>query len=393
MTDPYYDTEMDFETALAGEWPRLVRLCAWLTGNNPATEDLAQDTLVAAWKNRAQLISPDKLKPWTSAIARNICLNWARGHSRELAHVTASIEEEAESFEDELPAGASLELELDRQEMATLLDRALSLLPPETRQLLVEHYVRDSSHAEIAAMMNLKPGTVAVRLQRGKLTLRKLLQSKLRDEALAFGWIEQQTPEWVETNIWCMSCGQRRLFGKFEKNQIFALRCPLCTPQPQDILIGMDLSQPYYANLLGSLQKFKPAYSRMLAALAPIYRQALQSRSAPCPVCGTTLQVQMDYRVRGDPESKESRQILLHCPACEWASNKTPSGLVLALPEAQKFWREHPRLLIRPGQEIESQGAPAYLTRIQSVTSAAELTVISRQDTFELLEARSNIPL
>jgi len=391
MTDLIYDTEMDFETALAGEWPRLVRLCAWLTGSNQAAEDLAQDTLIAAWKSRAQLISPDKLKPWTSAIARNICLNWARGHSRELAHVTASIEEEF--FEEELSEGATLELELDRQELATLLDRALSLLPPETGQLLVEHYVRESSHAEIAAMMRLRPGTVAVRLQRGKLTLQKLLKSKLRDEALAFGLIEEQNPEWVETNIWCMNCGQRRLLGKFEKDHAFALRCPRCTPQPQDILIGMDLSQPYYANLLGGVQSFKPAYSRMLAALAPIYRQALQSRSAPCPVCGTTLQVQMDYRVRGDPESKETRQILLHCPACEWASNKTPSGLVLALPEAQRFWREHPRLLIRPGQEIESQGAPAYLTRIQSVTSAAELTVISRQDTFELLETRSNIPL
>jgi hypothetical protein len=88
-----------------------------------------------------------------------------------------------------------------------------------------------------------------------------------------------------------------------------------------------------------------------------------------------------------------AQQILLHCPACDWASNKTLSGLVMSLPLAQKFWREHPRLVIRPGQEIEAQGAPAFLSRIQSVTSAAELTVISRQDTFELLEARSNIPL
>jgi hypothetical protein len=158
-------------------------------------------------------------------------------------------------------------------------------------------------------------------------------------------------------------------------------------------MVGMDLTQPYYASILGSLQKFKPAYSRMLAALGPIYRQALQSRSAPCPVCGTTLQVRLDYRTKGDPESRKSRQVLLYCPACDWASNKTLSGLVLALPEAQKFWRENPRLVIRPGQEIEAQGSPAYLTRIQSVTSAAELTVISRQDTFELLEARSNIPL
>ena len=67
---------MDFETILADERPRLVRLCAWFTSNEDAAQDLAQETLIAAWKNRDQLQSLDKLKPWTSAIARNICLNW-----------------------------------------------------------------------------------------------------------------------------------------------------------------------------------------------------------------------------------------------------------------------------------------------------------------------------
>jgi hypothetical protein len=65
----------------------------------------------------------------------------------------------------------------------------------------------------------------------------------------------------------------------------------------------------------------------------------------------------------------------------------------MGLPEAQRFWRELPRLRILPDQEIEVQGSRAFLTRIQSVTGSAELNVISKRGTFETLEVHTNIPL
>ncbi|MGI8968655.1 MAG: hypothetical protein ACR2GA_06090 [Chloroflexota bacterium] len=36
-----------------------------------------------------------------------------------------------------------LEVELEQSELATLLDHALTLLPPETRAGLVAHYIED----------------------------------------------------------------------------------------------------------------------------------------------------------------------------------------------------------------------------------------------------------
>src|SRR5215211_7689184 len=205
---------LDFDTRLAGERTRLVRLCAWFTGNEEAAQDLAQETLIAAWKSRGQLTSLDKLKPWTSAIARNICLNWSRRYTREQAHTVLSFDSTEGSFEDEFADETNLELELDRHELANLLDRALSLLPPETGQMLIEHYIQQSSHVEIAKKMNLNPGTVAVRLQRGKLTLQKLFRKNLQAESIAFGLIASDGHSWEETNIWCIWCGRSRLLGK-----------------------------------------------------------------------------------------------------------------------------------------------------------------------------------
>jgi len=63
-------------------------------------------------------------------------------------------------------------IELERHELAALLDRALALLPPETRLALVQHYIEESSHAAIAARLGLSEGGVAVRLHRGKLAFR-----------------------------------------------------------------------------------------------------------------------------------------------------------------------------------------------------------------------------
>jgi RNA polymerase sigma factor (sigma-70 family) len=383
----------EFETILAEERARLVRLCTWFSGNQEAAEDLAQETLIAAWKSQDQLDSLDKLKPWTASIARNVCLNWSRRHYREQSRMAYSIDTEDESFEERLQDETNLEAELDRHELATLLDRALALLPRETAQLLVEHYIKESSHAEIAERMRIHPGTVAVRLQRGKLTLKKLLRTNLQTEAAAYGLISSPSPQWEETNIWCPWCGQSRLLGKYQKKEMFALRCPTCHPYADTIMAGLDLTKPYHAVLLGNVRTYKPAYARLLTAFTPLYQQALKSNTAPCLACGSPLEVIVERDKPSHKHSDTFSQVTLHCPACGWASNKSLSGLVIGSSEAQRFWRENPRMTTSPPQEVEVHGTLAFLTRLKSVTDNAELTLITRRDTFELIEVHTNVRL
>ena len=388
----YCDEEVDFEKILADERPRLVRLCAWFSGSREAAEDLAQEALMAAWRNRDQLVSPEKLKPWTTAIARNVCLNWSRRNHREQARLAYSVDSD-ESLEDQLQDDMTLELELDRHDLARLLDSALALLPHDTAQMLVEHYIKESSHAEIAEKLKLHPGTVAVRLQRGKLTLQRLLRKNLQAEAAAFGLINTEQDQWEETNIWCLSCGRTRLVGRFQKNEFFALRCPTCDPNPESIMAGLDLTKAYHSNLLGNVKSYKPAYTRLVTAFAPLYHQALKGNPVPCLACGQPVEVRIDRERKSHKHDGEVSQIILHCPSCGWASNKTLSGLVMAMPEAQRFWREHPRLKILPAQELESGGSAAILTRLQSLSGTAELAVVSRRETFETIAVHTNVKL
>jgi hypothetical protein len=241
--------------------------------------------------------------------------------------------------------------------------------------------------------LRLNPGTVAVRLQRGKLTLQKLLRTNLGGKAYAYGLIDQNQSLWEETNIWCPWCGQARLLGKYQKNEVFALRCPQCDPDAESLMAGLDLTKPYHSRLLGNVKTYKPAYARLLAGFTPLYQQALRSRTAPCLACGKQVQVIVERDKQSHKRSHTFSQITLHCPACGWASNKSMSGFVIGSPEAQSFWRAHPRMRTLPAQAIDVDGSRAILTRLQSVTDNAELTVISTYDTFEHIKIHSNVKL
>jgi DNA-directed RNA polymerase specialized sigma24 family protein len=46
------------EHALPAEHARLVRLCTHLTGDRDAADDLAQETLIEAWRQQHKLVDP-----------------------------------------------------------------------------------------------------------------------------------------------------------------------------------------------------------------------------------------------------------------------------------------------------------------------------------------------
>src|SRR4028119_417297 len=70
------------ESILPAERARLVRFCAHLSGSRDAAEDLAQETLIEAWRHRDRLYDPQGHQQWLSAIARNVCMRWRRAQGR-----------------------------------------------------------------------------------------------------------------------------------------------------------------------------------------------------------------------------------------------------------------------------------------------------------------------
>lgn len=165
--------------AAPDERSRIVRLCARFTGDAEAAEDLAQETLIEAWRHAAQLRDEAARRSWLSGIARNVCLRWARRRGQEGSRIVRFGAVEA------LPGGNDPAGDWERAELALLLDGALGLLSPEDRRVLVLRYVEGLSHAAIGARLGVSAGAVAVRVHRARLALRRALAQRRDGEASA----------------------------------------------------------------------------------------------------------------------------------------------------------------------------------------------------------------
>ncbi|HKG25766.1 MAG TPA: RNA polymerase sigma factor [Thermomicrobiales bacterium] len=356
------------QTIQAVERTQLVRFCARRTGDPDVAEDLAQETLIEAWRHADRLADPDARTPWLFGIARNVCRRWLRASGREAAHRAQAL--------DELPGdGDDPVLELERDELAELLDQALALLPPPTRTLLLRHYVDGLPQAELARRLDLSEGAVAVRIHRGKLTLRRLLASGELDG-------ERTDDGWQETRIWCPNCGRRRLWGRFgPENTTFSLRCPDCHPDRAIHLVHGE----HTAGELAGLTTYKPAFSRVMAWAIDFYRPGLATGRVHCHRCGRPAVLHRHLPEEIPLPWRDEYGIHFRCPCHATAFDAALSALTLWLPAGRRFWHEHPRIRRLPDREIEANGRPAILSSFESVTDAARYDVVSARDTFELL--------
>jgi RNA polymerase sigma-70 factor (ECF subfamily) len=382
-----HPTELDaLEAALSTERPRLVRLCARLTGDWSAVEDLAQETLMEACRSLVRLRDADGLVPWLTAIARNVCLRWARSRGRDLAHcaaLTGNAGAEGTAL-DELPADDDdLSLALERDELVALLDRALTLLPTETRQALIGSYVHELPQAELAERLGLSEGALRVRLHRGKLAMRRALATDLREDATAMGIALPDAPQWQETRIWCPFCGQNRLKTRVDQSTgSYAFHCAgSCNPYLA--VVGAARHSP----LVGELSSPKSILTRHCLTLATEYREALAEAAVlTCPTCGRPLPVRQWMPGEAIPVPQWLYGIHMTCATCgEIWDNATPWHLTMDTPEALHFWRRHPRMRALPTREIEAGGRPALVTGFESLDDHARLELVSARDTYEVL--------
>ncbi len=364
---------------------RLVRLCATITGNVDAAEDLAQETLLEAWRHLHELRDPEKQSQWLSGIARNVCLRWERKRGHDLARLAephVSQDTLLTTLKELLVDDFDIEVELERKELIELLDRAMALLPWETRTVLVKRYVEESPLAEVAAQLGTNASAVAMRLQRGKLALRRVLTKEMSQDIASYDVGITTINEWDETSIWCSSCGQRKLMGKFIPGEgELLLRCLTCCLGEETI------SHTRYPALLSNVKRYKSALSRVLVWSDSYYRASLITGSALCINCGheVTAKIALPEDAPTWLRNKNGRAIDLQCAFCQGSSWTSLDGMVLALPEGRRFRQAYPRIRMLPDQHIEVDGRAAIVTSFESVTNNVRLDVVCAYDTYEVL--------
>ncbi len=134
---------------------------------NQDAEDLAQETFIKAFMNRAKF-NPDRpLLPWLMTIARNLCIDRLRKKTPDLLPPDSPVTavDNSPSVEDELSV---------KQDLSQLA-RALEKLPEGQREAISLCYVDGLSYQETAEVLDVPIGTVMTWLHRGRAKLRELV--------------------------------------------------------------------------------------------------------------------------------------------------------------------------------------------------------------------------
>lgn len=154
--------------------PLIGLIASWGAPWSDAAE-IAQDSFSVAWLNRescrGDLDDPEVFGRWLRGVALNQYRNWARSRRRARVVPLTSAKLDWAFLEQAIhtqePAAAAEDLER--------LRTAIEHLPVKQRQVVLMHYLEETSIKQVAALLAVSVKTVEGRLYQARIALRRML--------------------------------------------------------------------------------------------------------------------------------------------------------------------------------------------------------------------------
>jgi len=153
---------------------RIVSFLFRMTGNREDAYDLAQDVFLKVYSNFHSFDSSLRFSPWLYRIAQNLAIDFLR-RKKKIVYLDEPLGDgddrvwQIEST-DPLPAEVA-----EFRDLEGALERALVLLNPLYRAVLMLRFVEEMSYEEIANILSIPSTTVKTRLHRAREALRQIL--------------------------------------------------------------------------------------------------------------------------------------------------------------------------------------------------------------------------
>ena len=161
------DGDMDaFEALVHLYEKRVFALTLRMCGNPEDAAEAAQEAFLAAWQGLAFFRG--------EASFSNACVDLLRRDGRRRASAGPSLDDEELNLDVPDPAPSPQDA-AERQELREEIERGLSALSPEHREVLILREIHQLRYDEIADSLSLDVGTVKSRISRARKQLRNFL--------------------------------------------------------------------------------------------------------------------------------------------------------------------------------------------------------------------------
>jgi RNA polymerase sigma-70 factor (ECF subfamily) len=157
---------VDLAGFLDGHLTAAYRLARAIVADDADAEDLVQEASLIAWRKHRSLRDPGRLEAWFDRIVINLCRDRLRRR-----HTARTVERSTWPVDDHVAVpGEDTRDDLD-------LDAALDALDVEHRIVVLLRYWQDRTVDDIAARLDIPPGTVKSRLHYALRQLRERLEA------------------------------------------------------------------------------------------------------------------------------------------------------------------------------------------------------------------------
>ena len=135
-------------------------------------DDLLQNIFIKVYRNLNEYDTSLLFSSWIYRISHNEMIDWYR---REKRRATLSLDDEAHDIVSKLMSEDDLTERFSNEEQKQYIINSLNTLDEKYKEILLLRFFEDKSYDEIADILQIPPGTVAVRINRAKKQLQQTL--------------------------------------------------------------------------------------------------------------------------------------------------------------------------------------------------------------------------
>lgn len=154
--------------------PKMSRYARRFLFDSDEAKDLVQEVFIKAYVNIQGFDINRRFSPWIYRIAHNEFVNALKKKKKERANVSL-FDFDLLFPHIRLTAKETADSGFVQGELKRLLEASLDKIPQKYKEPLVLYYFEEMDYKEIADVLHIPVSTVGVRLQRGKVMLKKLV--------------------------------------------------------------------------------------------------------------------------------------------------------------------------------------------------------------------------